>query len=30
VEVPIDRFRLEPWAGWALNEENVVEKEVDE
>ena len=30
VKVPIDRFRLEPWAGWALNEENVVEKEVDE
>lgn len=25
VKVPIDKFRQEPWAGWSLNEENVVE-----
>jgi len=30
VKVPIDKFRQEPWAGWSLNEENVVEDEVDE
>ena len=30
VKVSIDKFRQEPWAGWSLNEENVVEDEVDD
>ena len=30
MKVSIDKFRQEPWAGWSLNEENVVEDEVDD
>ena len=28
VKVPIDKFKREPWAGWALIEENIVEDDV--
>ena len=29
VKCPIERFRKEPWAGWALCEENIVEDNLD-
>lgn len=29
VKVPIDKFQREPWAGWAIREENVVEEDVE-
>lgn len=29
VKVPIDKFKSEPWAGWALIEENIVEDNVE-
>lgn len=28
VKVPIDKFKREPWAGWALIEENIVEDDI--
>ena len=30
VKVPIDKFKREPWAGWALVEENILEDDVKE
>lgn len=30
VKVPIDKFKIEPWAGWALIEENIVEDNIKE